>query len=105
MRFLIRVSIRVYATLLRLYPSGFRVAFEEEMRAVFAEAMTENKAILILIFPPSNAVQVPSDLAGDWLLPLNYVAQMAIQFVAVQCRHGDDDVVALTGLRSTSWTV
>lgn len=35
---LIQLSIQVYTALLRLYPTSFRMEFEEEMRAVFAEA-------------------------------------------------------------------
>ena len=38
MNALVQLSIRVYTTLLRLYPTSFRRQFEEEMRDVFAEA-------------------------------------------------------------------
>jgi len=38
---LIQLGIQVYAALLRLYPTSFRMEFEEEMRAVFAEAMAK----------------------------------------------------------------
>ena len=34
-------AARLYAALLRLYPRTFRVEFDEEMAAVFAEAMNE----------------------------------------------------------------
>ena len=35
---LVQLSLQVYAALLRLYPTGFRMEFEEEMQATFAEA-------------------------------------------------------------------
>jgi MFS family permease len=38
---LIQLSIQVHAALLRIYPTSFRMEFEEEMRAVFAEATAE----------------------------------------------------------------
>ena len=41
---------RIYAVFLRLYPSGFREAFAEEMRAVFAEAAAEARGRGILAF-------------------------------------------------------
>lgn len=37
----IRLATQVYAVLVRLYPQSFRVEFEEEMRAVFTQALVE----------------------------------------------------------------
>jgi len=36
-----RLATSVYAVLMRLYPQTFRVEFEEEMQAVFAQALVE----------------------------------------------------------------
>lgn len=41
MNHLVQLSIQIHAVLLRLYPCSFRLKFEDEMRAVFAEAAAE----------------------------------------------------------------
>ena len=41
MMFITRLIIGVYAILVRCYPLSFRAQFEEEMRQVFADAVTE----------------------------------------------------------------
>ena len=38
MNALVQLSIKVYAALLRLYPTSFRMEFEEEMQDIFSEA-------------------------------------------------------------------
>jgi hypothetical protein len=63
------VLLRVYAGLLRLYPTEFRHAFGEEMRSVFAEALDASRARgpgARLRFLARELEYLPGNLLREW---------------------------------------
>ena len=77
---LVRLVVRLYALLVRLYPPGFRANFSEELQAVFAKAAAEAAGRGVL-----SLVKVCLWELRDW--PVTLVREHWFSF-----RHGRKDM-------------